>query len=72
MLVYHEQRPLQPLPCCHERERRDGALSDSGAEDSLCLRGDANGVLGAADSKVFQDPAGPLQQHALLQLGRWH
>lgn len=69
MLVYHEQRPLQPLPCCHERKRHDGALSDSGAEDSLCLCGDATGVFGAANSKVFQDPAGPLQQYALLQLG---
>lgn len=72
MLAYHEQRPLQSLLCCHERERHDGALSDTGAEDRICLRGDAYGVLGAADSKVFQDPAGPLQQHALLQLGWWH
>lgn len=66
------QHPLQPLPCCHERKRHDGALADSGAEDGVCLRGDATGVPGAADSQVLQDLAGPLQQHAFIKLGWWY
>ena len=72
MSVYNVQRPLQPLPVCHEREWHDGALTDSGAEDGVCLRGHAAGLPGTADREVLQDPAWPLQQHAVLQLGRRH
>lgn len=72
MLVFHVQRPLQPLHVCHERERHDGALADSGAEDGVRLRGHAAGVPGPADHEVLPDPAGPLQQHAVVQLGGRH